>query len=178
MIRRSPAEYFVRYRLLESPRVEVDTLIEELEEELIFVPSNKYVEKLRRTMNIPAPFRPRSLAEKASQDLLIAQGVWTMFHPATVTREARALLQNVRPRMAVQLLLAASVPDEMIVEVEVRREWFTGDLAALDQLAQRIAHEVRDEILVTPKVKLVEPGALPKAEGRAVRVRDLRQKWG
>ena len=117
MIRRSPAEYYIRYRLLASPRVEIGTLIEELEEDLIFVPSRKYVEKLRRRMNIPMPFRPRSLADTASQKLLGDQRVWSMFHASQGTRQARALLQNLRPRMAIQLLLAASVPDELIVEV-------------------------------------------------------------
>jgi len=64
--------------------------------------------------------------------------------------------------------------DEMIINVEVHPEWFTGDLAKLEDVRGRIVHDVRDEILVTPKVQLVEPGALPKTQGKAVRVRDER----
>ena len=60
------------------------------------------------------------------------------------------------------------------IQVEVHPDAFTGDLGALDQLRRGIAHRVRDEVLVTPAVKLVEPGALPKPEGKAVRVKDLR----
>ena len=65
--------------------------------------------------------------------------------------------------------------DQLTLEVEVSREWFTDDFARLESLRNTICHRVRDEVLVTPKVKLVEPGALPKPEGKAVRVRDLRQ---
>ena len=66
--------------------------------------------------------------------------------------------------------------DEMVVEVEVKREGFRGDLTLLDRLQRRIANLLRDEILLRPQVKLVEPGSLPKAEGKAVRVIDRRKK--
>jgi phenylacetate-CoA ligase len=64
--------------------------------------------------------------------------------------------------------------DQLTLEVEISREWFTDDFAQLETLRKTISHRIRDEVLVTPRVKLVEPGALPKAEGKAVRVRDLR----
>lgn len=66
--------------------------------------------------------------------------------------------------------------DQMIVEVEVKKDWFKGDLALLDKLQRRITHLIRDEVLVSPRIKLVEPGTLPKSEGKAVRVFDKRKK--
>ena len=66
--------------------------------------------------------------------------------------------------------------DEMIVEVEVRQDWFKGDLAFLDRLQRHITCLVRDEVLVRPLIRLVEPGSIPKAEGKAVRVLDRRKK--
>jgi len=68
--------------------------------------------------------------------------------------------------------------DTLVVRVEMHPESFTGDFAALEELRDRITREIRDEILVTPKVELVEPGALPKPEGKAVRVRDRRNETG
>jgi phenylacetate-CoA ligase len=68
--------------------------------------------------------------------------------------------------------------DQLTLEVEISREWFTDDFAQLESLRKTISHRIRDEVLVTPRVKLVEPGALPKPEGKAVRVRDLRQTPG
>ena len=73
------------------------------------------------------------------------------------------------------LLQTRNGVDEITIQVEMQAAWFTGDLAALEKLARQIVHEVRDEILVTPTVQLVEPGSLPKSEGKAVRVRDERQ---
>ncbi|MEZ4483459.1 MAG: phenylacetate--CoA ligase [Syntrophotaleaceae bacterium] len=65
--------------------------------------------------------------------------------------------------------------DEMTVQVELQKEWFTGNMEALENLSRRIGHEIRDEVLVTPAVQLLEPGSLPKSEGKAVRVQDLRK---
>ncbi len=64
--------------------------------------------------------------------------------------------------------------DEMIIEVEVKRQWFNGDVAFLDRLERTIARLVRDEVLVRPLIRLVEPGSIPKSEGKAVRVVDRR----
>lgn len=66
--------------------------------------------------------------------------------------------------------------DEMIVEVEVKKDWFKGDLSFLDKLQKHITHLIRDEVLVRPLIKLVEPGSIPKTEGKAVRVFDHRKK--
>jgi len=64
--------------------------------------------------------------------------------------------------------------DEMVVEVEVKRDWFRGDIRRLESLTRSITAQIRDEVLVKPAVKLVEAGSLPKPEGKAVRVIDLR----
>ena len=65
--------------------------------------------------------------------------------------------------------------DRMIVKVEVRPEFFRGDLFQLERLRRQITEALRSEILVTPKVELVEPDNLPKSEGKAVRVMDKRE---
>jgi len=63
----------------------------------------------------------------------------------------------------------------MSVRVEVRPEIFKGDLRQLDTLRRKITEDLRSELLVTPKVELVEPDSLPKSEGKAVRVIDRRE---
>ena len=65
--------------------------------------------------------------------------------------------------------------DEVLLEVEVKKDWFNGDVNRLEKLSRTITALVRDEILVKPIVKLVEPGSLPKPEGKAVRVKELRK---
>jgi phenylacetate-CoA ligase len=65
--------------------------------------------------------------------------------------------------------------DQMTVKVEIRREFFGGELHQLESLRQRIVEELRSDILITPRVDLVEPDSLPKSEGKAVRVVDNRK---
>lgn len=63
--------------------------------------------------------------------------------------------------------------DEMSVEVELG-DLFTDDFSKLQLLTKEITRQLKDEILLTPKVKLVDKGSLPQTEGKAVRVKDLR----
>ena len=65
--------------------------------------------------------------------------------------------------------------DHMTVKVEVNREFFLGDLKQLEGLRRRIVEDLKSDILITSKVDLVEPGSLPKGEGKAVRVVDNRK---
>jgi phenylacetate-CoA ligase len=66
--------------------------------------------------------------------------------------------------------------DEMTIEVELN-ERFTDDYARLQALTREITRQLKDEILVTPRIKLMPKGALPKSEGKAVRVKDLRKTF-
>ena len=65
--------------------------------------------------------------------------------------------------------------DEMVVEVELS-DLSTDNYIQLENLRKDITRQLRDEILITPKVKLVKKGSLPQSEGKAVRVKDLRDK--
>ena len=66
--------------------------------------------------------------------------------------------------------------DDMIVRVEVEKEYFDGDILHLERLQRRIVEELKSDILITPKVELVEPNTLPKGEGKAQRVIDNRKE--
>ena len=60
------------------------------------------------------------------------------------------------------------------VLVEILEEHFVEDMRVLRGLQENIARRLRDEILVTPKVDLVQGGSLPRSEGKAQRVVDMR----
>ncbi|MHB8769947.1 MAG: phenylacetate--CoA ligase family protein [Syntrophales bacterium] len=66
--------------------------------------------------------------------------------------------------------------DSMTVKVEIQGEFFGGHLQELETLRRRIVEELRSDILITPRVDLVEPDSLPKSEGKAVRVIDNRKE--
>lgn len=66
------------------------------------------------------------------------------------------------------------IMDDLRVKVEVLSAYFVEDMRVLRALQQRIATSLKNEILFTPKVELVEHNSLPVAEGKAKRVVDLR----
>ena len=64
--------------------------------------------------------------------------------------------------------------DFMTVEVEVKE--FNDDYQQIQSLTREITRQLKDEILITPKVKLVPKGTLAVSdEKKAVRVKDLRK---
>ena len=64
--------------------------------------------------------------------------------------------------------------DEMLIEVELS-DLFTDDYSVLQRLTKEITRQLKDELLLTPHLKLVAKGSLPVQDGKAVRVKDLRK---
>jgi len=64
--------------------------------------------------------------------------------------------------------------DEMTVDVEINREYFSGELADLARIQKKVAKELRDVLELRTSVKLVEPGSLPRFEGKSKRIVDQR----
>jgi phenylacetate-CoA ligase len=65
--------------------------------------------------------------------------------------------------------------DDMTVKVEVDKKYFSGEMKQMETLRKKIVEELKGEILITPKIDLVEPDSIPKGEGKAVRVIDNRK---
>ena len=66
--------------------------------------------------------------------------------------------------------------DNMTVEVEVNN-FDLNDKDKVQQLTKEITRALKDEILLTPHVKLLPLGTLPQSEGKAVRVKDFRKVY-
>lgn len=66
--------------------------------------------------------------------------------------------------------------DEILVEVELGDNIFIDDYPRLKSLSADMTQRIRQEILVCPKIKFVDKGAIPQSEGKAVRVIDKRQR--
>jgi len=73
-------------------------------------------------------------------------------------------------------LFTEGVSDQLKVKVEIKDEYFVEDMRALQGLQKKIAKTLCNEILLTPRVELVQHDSIPKSEGKAVRVVDNRQK--
>ena len=63
--------------------------------------------------------------------------------------------------------------DVMIVEAELS-DLTSDNYVELEKIRKDITRQLKDEILLTPKLQFVNKGTLPQSEGKAVRVRDLR----
>ena len=66
--------------------------------------------------------------------------------------------------------------DEVLVEVELG-ELHVDNYADLQALTKKVTNQLKDEILITPVVKLAGKGSLPQSEGKAIRVKDLRKNY-
>ncbi|HNQ28912.1 MAG: long-chain-fatty-acid--CoA ligase [Methanoregulaceae archaeon PtaU1.Bin059] len=64
--------------------------------------------------------------------------------------------------------------DEMTIDVEINRDYFSGELQDLARIQKKVVKELRDTLELRTTVKLVEPGSLPRFEGKAKRVIDRR----
>ena len=104
-----------------------------------------------------------------SDDMMVLKGV--NIFPIQIEK---ILMQF--PELASNYLITLTTDadnDSMTVEVELE-ELFTDDYGRLIELQKRIKRALKDEILLTPHVKLVNKGTLPVSEGKAVRVVDKR----
>ena len=107
-----------------------------------------------------------------SDDMIVLRGV--NIFPIQIEK---ILMQF--PELASNYLITLTTNDDndnMTVEVELE-ELFTDDYQRLLNLEKNIKRALKDEILLTPHVKLVAKGTLPVSEGKAVRVVDKRKVY-
>ncbi len=64
--------------------------------------------------------------------------------------------------------------DEMTIEVEMSKASFSGELQDLARVQRHVAGALHSTLGLRTTVRLVEPGSLPRFEGKARRVVDRR----
>jgi len=115
-------------------------------------------------------FRRLSRIMGRTDDMLIVKGV--NIFPMQIDKVLMAM-----PEVGTQYLVELTrkdFSDIMLVKVEVQQSFFQEDLKYLKQLQKRISEALKSELLITPRVELVEPNTLPRTEGKAQRVIDKR----
>jgi phenylacetate-CoA ligase len=117
-------------------------------------------------------FRRLSRIQGRSDDMLIVKGV--NIFPLQIDQVLMAM-----PEVGSHYLVEVTredFSDLMHVKVEVQANFFQEDLKYLSRLQKRITEALKNELLVTPRVELVEPNTLPRSDGKAQRVVDKRPK--
>ncbi len=66
--------------------------------------------------------------------------------------------------------------DEITVKVEMREDAFTGELADLKKVQEKVQRELYKELNLRTNVELVEKGTIERSKGKAKRVLDLRKE--
>lgn len=65
--------------------------------------------------------------------------------------------------------------DNLTVMVEISERLFSDEVKSLQGLEKKIAHDIKETLGVSAKIKLVEPKTIQRSEGKAVRVIDNRK---
>jgi len=106
-----------------------------------------------------------------ADDMLIIKGC--NIYPMQI-EQALMSLPEVAQNYLIELFKEGEM-DQLRIKVEIKDDYFVEDMRVLTSLQKKIASRLRDEILVTPRVELVQHDSIPKSEGKAVRVVDLRE---
>ncbi len=103
-------------------------------------------------------------------DMLIVKGV--NLYPSQV-EDVLMGYSELAPNYQILLERDGSL-DSMTVRVELYPKFFDGELRKLKKLEADVTRSIQNEIVVRPKIVFLEPGSLPRSEGKAVRVVDMR----
>jgi phenylacetate-CoA ligase len=107
-----------------------------------------------------------------TDDMLIVRG--TNIFPAQV-EDVLALIQGVTPHYRIVLDNDSGL-DRMTVMVELKPEAFSDSFEQIDRFRHHIVDRLRQALLLTPVVKLIEPGGIERSVGKGKHVEDRRKK--
>ena len=107
-----------------------------------------------------------------SDDMLIIRG--TNVFPSQI-EDVLTGIEEVTPHYHIVVRTKGGM-DELVVETELRPEAFTDSFESMDALRARIVEKLKSTLLVAPTVRLVEPGGIERAIGKAKHVDDQRAK--
>jgi phenylacetate-CoA ligase len=106
-----------------------------------------------------------------TDDMLIIRGV-NVF-PSQIEHVLMEI-EGTDPHYLIIVERGPSQLDEIEIQVEVQREFFSDATKGLEGLKQKIESEIRSRLGVSARVKLVEPKTIERSVGKAKRVIDKR----
>ena len=107
-----------------------------------------------------------------TDDMLIIRGV-NVF-PSQI-EHALIEIEGTEPHYLIVVNRGADHLDEMELQVEVKKEFFSDEVKSLERLRSRIENVMKSKLQIALKVKLVEPKTLERSIGKAKRVIDNRR---
>lgn len=110
MIRRSPAEVYLKYLLLHGKRYTNAQVIEICQFAQVDYLGEWYLERLRAQLDPPRPFFPADVSHRASRTWLLVNGLSQIFVPDEYGRKAFELLKKPRLKEFVEASLISNAP--------------------------------------------------------------------
>ncbi|MDR0323514.1 MAG: phenylacetate--CoA ligase [Treponema sp.] len=107
-----------------------------------------------------------------TDDMLIIRGV--NIFPSQI-EQALIEIEGTEPQYMIIINRGDSHLDEVELQVEVKKEFFTDETRGLEILRSRIEHIMKSKLQIGMKVKLVEPKTIERSIGKAKRVIDNRK---
>jgi phenylacetate-CoA ligase len=107
-----------------------------------------------------------------TDDMLIVRGV-NVF-PSQI-EQALIEIEGTEPQYLIVLTRGESHLDEIELQVEVKKEFFSDETKNLESLRDKIAGVMKSRLQIGVKVKLVEPKTIERSIGKAKRVIDNRK---
>ena len=107
-----------------------------------------------------------------SDDMLIVRG--TNIFPSQV-EDALVGIHGLAPHYRI-VLDNESGMDRMTVMVELQPDSFSDSFEQMDHFRRHVVDRLRQALLITPVVKLAEPGSIERTAGKSKRVEDKREK--
>ena len=107
-----------------------------------------------------------------SDDMLIVHGV-NLFPSQIET--ALLSIPEVEPHYQI-IITPTQTLDLLEIKVEIKAASFSDNIRTLESLRKRVLAAIKQIVGLSPKITLVEPGSLPRSEGKIKRVIDNRKK--
>ena len=107
-----------------------------------------------------------------TDDMLIIRGV-NVF-PGQI-EQALIEIEGTEPQYLIVVNRGENHLDEVELQVEVKKEFFTDETRGLEALRNRIEGVMKSKLQISLKVKLVEPKSIERSIGKAKRVIDRRK---
>lgn len=109
-VRRSPAEYYLKF-LVSHPEGYSDEDIKEIcEEKGVDIIGNRYLARVRRQTVAPLPFRPKDTTHLSSQRFLTKHRIRAFYFPDETQQAALMLLEKPRLKEYVEAMLLTGAP--------------------------------------------------------------------
>jgi hypothetical protein len=102
MIRRSPAELYIKFLLCHPDGYDVDTTRAIIYKQQLDWVDDNYALGLKARMNIPVPFYPTNKAHKASSQFVYREKLAGFFTPDAAASVAHQLLQHARAKETIE----------------------------------------------------------------------------